>query len=80
MRGLYHDEPVRGAEVHHRTVAAVPTGRSWLRAEGGAGDGPPVEFEPEAGKYALRVGDADFAVDDVILGGHVELDPAGAAL
>ncbi|WP_329255208.1 AraC family transcriptional regulator [Actinoallomurus sp. NBC_01490] len=59
---------------------AVLTGRSWLRAEGGAGDGPPVEFEPEAGKYTLRVGGADFAVDDVVLGGHVELDPAGAAL
>ncbi|MBO2443497.1 AraC family transcriptional regulator [Actinomadura nitritigenes] len=59
---------------------AVLTGRSWLRAEGGAGDGPPVEFEPEAGEFALRVGGADFAVDDVVLGGHVELAPAGAAL
>ncbi|WP_229841604.1 AraC family transcriptional regulator [Streptomyces brasiliensis] len=59
---------------------AVLTGRSWLRAEGGAGDGPLVEFAPEAGDYALRIGGADFAVDDVVLGGHVELNPAGAAL
>ncbi|GGS64121.1 AraC family transcriptional regulator [Streptomyces griseoviridis] len=59
---------------------AVLTGRSWLRAEGGTGDGPAVEFAPEPGRYALRVGGADFAVDDVILGGHVGLNPAGAAL
>ncbi len=56
------------------------TGRSWLRAEGGTGDGPPVEFTPEPGDYALRVGGADFAVDDVVLGAHVELNPDGAAL
>nr|WP_258382488.1 cupin domain-containing protein [Streptomyces sp. NTH33] len=42
--------------------------------------GQPVEFEPQAGDYALRVGGADFAVDDVVLGGHVDLNPAGAAL
>lgn len=59
---------------------AVLTGRSWLCAEGGTGEGPPVEFAPEAGDYALRVGGADFAADDVVLGGHVEFDPAGAAL
>ncbi|MFB4286331.1 AraC family transcriptional regulator [Nonomuraea sp. ATR24] len=59
---------------------AVLTGRSWMRAEGGTGDGPPVEFVPEPGDYALRVGGADFAADDVILGGHVELNQAGAAL
>ncbi|NUT49071.1 MAG: AraC family transcriptional regulator [Saccharothrix sp.] len=59
---------------------AVLTGRSWLCAEGGPDEGPLVEFEPEAGDYALRVAGADFAVDDVILGGHVEFDPAGAAL
>jgi AraC-like DNA-binding protein len=59
---------------------AVLTGRSWLRAEGGAGDGPPMEFTPEPGQYAVRVGGADFDVDDVLLGGHVDLNPAGAAL
>lgn len=59
---------------------AVLTGRSWLRAEGGTGDGPPEEFAPEPGRYVQRVGGADFAVDDVILGGHVELTQAGAAL
>jgi AraC-like DNA-binding protein len=59
---------------------AVLTGRSWLRAEGGTGEGPLVEFTPDADDYALRVGGADFAVDDVILGGHVEFNPAGAAL
>ncbi|WP_030383276.1 MULTISPECIES: AraC family transcriptional regulator [unclassified Streptomyces] len=63
---------------------AVLTGRSWLCAEGGAGSGagagPPVEFTPAPGEYALRVGDADFATDDVVLGGHVDLNPAGAAL
>ncbi|NUP49966.1 MAG: AraC family transcriptional regulator [Catenulispora sp.] len=59
---------------------AVLRGRSWLRAESVGGEGPLVEFKPEPDDYALRVGDADFAVDDVILGGHVDVDPAGAAL
>ncbi|SDE32309.1 AraC family transcriptional regulator [Streptomyces griseoaurantiacus] len=59
---------------------AILTGRSCLRAEGGTGDEPPREFLPRPGDYALRVDGADFAVDDVVLGGHVELDPAGAAL
>ncbi|MDQ0786865.1 AraC family transcriptional regulator [Streptomyces sp. B3I8] len=62
---------------------AVLTGRSWLRAEGGTGgigDGPPVEFTPEPDEYALRVNGGDFAVDDVVLGGRVDLNPAGAAL
>lgn len=59
---------------------AVLTGRSWLRAEGGTGQGPLMEFTPEADEYALRVGGADFAVDDVILGGHIDFSPAGAAL
>lgn len=59
---------------------AVLTGRSWLRAEGCTEEGPLVEFKPEPEDYALRVGGADFAVDDVVLGGHVDVNPAGMAL
>ncbi|MFJ6674710.1 AraC family transcriptional regulator [Actinosynnema sp. NPDC091369] len=59
---------------------ALLTGRSWLCAEGGTGEGPLVEFAPEADDYDVRVGGADFAVDDVIVGGHVGFNPAGAAL
>jgi len=78
------DEPV---ELESGDVGIL-TGRSWLRAEGGTGDvgaggtddAPPVEFVPEPDEYALRVGGADFAVDDVVLGGRVDIGPAGAAL
>jgi AraC-like DNA-binding protein len=55
---------------------AVLNNRSWLRIEGGTGDGPRREVVP----------DADFAVtglggdEDVLIGGHVDLNPVGAAL
>jgi AraC-like DNA-binding protein len=56
---------------------AILNDRSWLRLEGGTGDGPPREVVP----------DEDFATfssinttDDVVVGGHVDLNEAGRAL
>jgi AraC-like DNA-binding protein len=56
---------------------AILNDRSWLRLEGGTGDGPPREIVP----------DEDFATfgslnntDDAVVGGHVDLNEAGRAL
>ncbi|MCS7475672.1 AraC family transcriptional regulator [Umezawaea endophytica] len=55
---------------------AVLNNRSWLRVEGGTGDGP----------RRVVVPDADFAVtrldgpEDVMIGGRVELNPIGEEL
>lgn len=59
---------------------AVLNNRSWLRVEGGTGDGPPREVVPEPGfPFAGLVG-ADRGTDDVVLGGRVDLNAAGQAL
>jgi AraC-like DNA-binding protein len=56
---------------------AVLNSRSWLDVEGGTGDGPRREVMPEEG---FRFGGADPGTDDVLIGGRVELNPAGEAL
>jgi AraC-like DNA-binding protein len=58
----------------------VLNSRSWLRLEGGRGDGPRREITPETGFPSTSLSDADFGTDDVLIGGHVDLNPAGAAL
>lgn len=58
---------------------AVLNNRSWLRMEGGSGDGPPQEILPEADFASARLIGADRGTDFVV-GGHVELNPAGRAL
>jgi AraC-like DNA-binding protein len=56
---------------------AILTNRSWLRLEGGAGDGPRREVLPDEDFSAAG---ADFGSDDVVIGGRVDLNPAGQAL
>ncbi|RKT86705.1 AraC-type DNA-binding protein [Saccharopolyspora antimicrobica] len=57
---------------------AVLNNRSWLELEGGTGAGPRSEITPEDPSADL-VG-VDLGTDDVLVGGRVELDPAGQAL
>lgn len=59
---------------------AILNNRSWLELEGGTGDGPRREVLPEADFSSARVVDADRHADDVVVGGRVELNPAGRAL
>jgi AraC-like DNA-binding protein len=55
---------------------AILNDRSWLRLEGGTGDGPTREVEPDPDFASLRQAGGD----DIVVGGHVDLNPAGRAL
>ncbi len=60
---------------------AILNGRSWLELRGGTGEGPPREIEMPVGYSSFHDAAADLAdADDIVLGGHVELNPAGEAL
>jgi AraC-like DNA-binding protein len=59
---------------------AILNNRSWLELRGGTGDGPPREVVPSAADPAIRLHGADRGTDDVMIGGRVELNPAGQAL
>jgi AraC-like DNA-binding protein len=59
---------------------AILNGRSWLRLEGGTGDGPRREVRPEPDVSSARFASADPGIDDVVVGGRVDLNPAGRAL
>jgi AraC-like DNA-binding protein len=55
---------------------AILRDRAWLRLEGGAGDGTPAEVVPDE-HFSFTV---DPARDDVVVGGRIDLTPAGRAL
>jgi AraC-like DNA-binding protein len=55
---------------------AILNNRSWLHLEGGIGDGPRREIVPEADFPSTPL----IGADDVLIGGHVDLNPAGDAL
>lgn len=59
---------------------AIVNNRSWLRLEGGSGDGPCREIVPEPHFPSSCMAAADRTVDDVVVGGRVTLNPAGRAL
>jgi AraC-like DNA-binding protein len=56
---------------------AILNNRSWLELQSRTGDGPPREVTPEADVSSAR---ADRDIDDVVIGGRVDLNPAGRAL
>ncbi len=56
---------------------AILNNRSWLRLEGGTGDGLPREITPET-DFGLLGADPD--AEDILVGGRVELNSAGEAL
>ncbi|NEA38726.1 AraC family transcriptional regulator [Streptomyces sp. SID11385] len=57
---------------------AILNDRSWLRQEGGTGDGPRQEIRPE--ENFTRLAGADRGTDDVVIGMAVDLNAAGRAL
>lgn len=59
---------------------AILNNRSWLELEGGTGDGPRREIMPEENDPSTRLIGADCGTDDVVIGGRVDLNPAGQAL
>jgi AraC-like DNA-binding protein len=59
---------------------AILNNRSWLELEGGTGDGPPREIMPEENDPSTRLIGADCGTDDVVVGGCVDLNPAGQTL
>jgi AraC-like DNA-binding protein len=61
-----------------RGDVAILNDRTWLELEGGDGDGLRREIEPEA-DFARLIG-ADCGTDDIVIGGHVDLNAAGQAL
>jgi AraC-like DNA-binding protein len=54
--------------------------RTWLEVRGERGDGPPLELLPEAGFDSVDLASADPATDDVLVGGWIQVNPAGLAL
>ncbi|MER7079816.1 AraC-type DNA-binding protein [Saccharopolyspora kobensis] len=59
---------------------AVLSNRSWLEIEGGDGAGPRREIKPEDNDSSTDLVGVDLGTDDVVVGGRVDLDPAGQAL
>jgi len=59
---------------------AILNNRSWLELEGGTGDGPRREIVPEPGFPSPHLAGADRGIDDVVIGGRIDLNPAGQAL
>lgn len=59
---------------------AVLNNRSWLVLEGGTGAAPRREILPEENDPSTDLAGADFGTDDVLVGGRIDLDPAGRAL
>jgi len=59
---------------------AILNDRQWEALEGGSGDGPRVEFVVDESDPYRPIGGADWAEADVIIGGNVDVNPAGEAL
>jgi AraC-like DNA-binding protein len=59
---------------------AILNNRSWLELEGGTGDGPRRQVVPVPGFPSPHLVAADSEVDDVVMGGRIDLNPAGQAL
>jgi AraC-like DNA-binding protein len=59
---------------------ALLNNRAWLELEGGTGDEPPREIRPEENGPFPDAAGIDFRTDDAIVGGRVDLNPAGRAL
>lgn len=59
---------------------ALLSDRAWLELRGGTGDGPVREVVPEENDPPLNLVGAVRGADDVVIGGRVELTPAGRAL
>ncbi|MBB5867417.1 AraC-like DNA-binding protein [Allocatelliglobosispora scoriae] len=58
---------------------AILNNRSWIELEGGTGDGPPRQIEPEVTSLTAELLTAD-PDSDLVVGGRVLLNPAGQQL
>jgi AraC-like DNA-binding protein len=54
--------------------------RTHLQVRGGSGDGPPAVLLPEPSFDAMALASADLRTDDVLVGGWIQVNPAGLAL
>ncbi|WP_305784347.1 AraC family transcriptional regulator [Symbioplanes lichenis] len=54
--------------------------RTHLDVQGGRGDGPPTELHPDANFDSMALAAADLSTDDVVLGGWIQVSPAGQEL
>lgn len=70
------DEPI---ELESGDVAIL-NNRTWLELLGGAGDGAPREVTPDPGVSPARFAEVDPAIDDVVFGLCVDINPTGRAL
>ncbi|MFD6989413.1 AraC family transcriptional regulator [Streptomyces sp. NPDC059943] len=60
---------------------AILNSRSSLELQGGTGEGPPREIKVPVGYSSFHDDAADLVdADDIVLGGHIDLNPAGEAL
>jgi AraC-like DNA-binding protein len=59
---------------------AILNNRSWLELEGGTGDGPRRDVVPEPGFPFSGLVGFNSEEEDVVLGGRIDLNPAGRAL
>jgi AraC-like DNA-binding protein len=70
------DEPI---ELEPGDVAIL-NNLSWVEIKGGVGDGLRREIMPETDFSSARLNGADRGTDDVLIGGRIDLNPAGRAL
>jgi len=54
--------------------------RTGLEVRGGAGEGPEIELVPDVGFDSMALAAADLASDTVLVGGWINVNPAGLAL
>jgi AraC-like DNA-binding protein len=59
---------------------AILNNRTYLDVRGGTGDGPPRRVQPGDQDPASDLIGADRSADDIVIGGRVDLNPAGQAL
>ncbi|MET7322012.1 AraC family transcriptional regulator [Streptomyces sp. NPDC005549] len=78
-RALLTAEGVEGPIALEPGDVAILNNRAWLRMEGGTGAGPRREIVPEEDFTSARLIGAERDTD-VVVGGHVDLNPAGRAL
>jgi AraC-like DNA-binding protein len=59
---------------------AILNARSWVELRGGGDTGPAREIDPPPGVPNVSLARSQRGTDDVVIGGAVDLDPAGRAL
>lgn len=58
----------------------ILNGRTWMRLDGGPGDEPPRHLVVDEAEPFVRIDGAECRVGDVVIGGHIDVNPIGRAL